>query len=209
MYLLDPYTGVPTTFDPRHGLAPFPIWVAFIAEKMGVNTAVAAHTWIPLVLIPLTYVIYYQIGLQLLKERKNYISVFMNFVALLQIFGNYSIYPASTFLLTRTRQGKAALGNIIIPILIYLLLVFAEEAKETGYATRTSVFRMFVLSFASCLCSTMAGFLVMFLAASVFFWMFMIYHKGKIISQYLLAFSPCIFYAVLYFMSDWIMINLL
>lgn len=199
MYLINPYTGAPTDFDIRHGLAPFPIWVAFIAEKMGVNTAVAAHTWIPLVLIPLTYLIYYQIGCVLLKERKHYISVFMNFMALLQIFGNYSIYPASTFLLTRTRQGKAALGNIIVPVLIYLMLMLVEETKENGYITRTSVFRLFVLSFAACLCSTMAGFLVMLLAAAVFFIEFIRYHKPKLISQYLLAFSPCMLYALLYF----------
>ena len=81
MYKISPYTGAPTDFDIRHGLAPFPMWVSFIADKMGVNTAVAAHTWIPLVLIPLTYIIYYCIGKELLSERKQYISVFMNFVA--------------------------------------------------------------------------------------------------------------------------------
>lgn len=204
MYLLDPYTGAPTTFDVRHGLAPFPMWVAFIAGKMGVNTAVAAHTWIPLVLIPLTYIIYYHIGRVLLEERKQYISVFLNFVALLQIFGNYSIYPASTFLLTRTRQGKAALGNIIIPFLVYLLIMLVKDAEKKGYGSFSCVFRLLMLSFAASLCSTMSGFLVMFLAGMVFLWLYVKYHKWQLILQYFVSFLPCIAYALLYFAGDYI-----
>lgn len=141
MYQLDPYTGVPTTLDVRHGLAPFPIWVSFITLKAGVNTAVAAHSFIPLVLIPLTYVIYLEIGKCLLDGNrfsgandltsKKCLPIFMIFVSLLQIFGNYSIYPASTFLLTRTRQGKAALGNVILPFLVLLLLKLAKQVGMT------------------------------------------------------------------------------
>ena len=56
--------------------------------------------------------------------------VFMLFVSLLQIFGNYSIYPASTFFLTRTRQGKAALGNVILPFAVLLMFLLAEYAAE-------------------------------------------------------------------------------
>ena len=62
MYAIDSYTGAPTTLDLRHGLAPFPIWVSFIAAKCGVNAAVAAHSLMPLVLIPVTYVLYLEIG---------------------------------------------------------------------------------------------------------------------------------------------------
>jgi len=200
MYLLDPYTGVPTTFDARHGLAPFPIWVSFVAEQMGVNTAVAAHTWIPLVLIPLTYVIYGLIGKALLKEHPRYVPVFLNFIALLQIFGNYSIYPASTFLLTRMRQGKTALGNIILPFALYLLLQIAEEVKENKRASVNSMWMLFATSFAACLCSTMSGFLLMLLVG-VAVGLFCIYYKSwKIVVQYVLGCSPCVLYAFLYFM---------
>ncbi|MBR3769273.1 MAG: hypothetical protein IKL06_01955 [Lachnospiraceae bacterium] len=205
MYEISPYTGAPTDFDIRHGLAPFPMWVSFIADKMGVNTAVAAHTWIPLVLIPLTYIIYYYIGKELLLERKHYISVFMNFVALLQIFGNYSIYPASTFLLTRTRQGKAALGNIIIPFLIYLLIMLVKDAdRKNGYGSFSCIFKLFMLSFAASLCSTMSGFLIMFLAGTVFLWIYVRYQSWKLILQYMVAFLPSIAYAIIYFVGDYI-----
>ena len=193
MYQLDPYTGAPTTLDIRHGLAPFPIWVSFIALKAGVNAAVAAHSFIPLVLIPLTYVIYLEIGKCLVDKK--YLPVFMVFISLLQIFGNYSIYPASTFLLTRTRQGKAALGNVILPFLILLLL---KIAKKQGKAERMDILWLFTTVLAGCLCSTMSGFLSSMLIMLAAFLLAVFYKKPRIIPECLLGCTPGILYAVLY-----------
>lgn len=210
MYAVDSYTGAPTTLDMRHGLAPFPIWVSFIAAKCGVNAAVAAHSLIPLVLIPVTYVLYLEIGKLLCKsvvsEKEGKIQagwhvllpVFMIFVSLLQIWGNYSIYPASTFLLTRTRQGKAALGNVILPFLLLLLYKMAEEVKEQGRARMRNVLWMMAAMTAGCLCSTMAGFLCGMLVMMTVFLLFILYRKLHIVWQGLLGCVPGIVYSLLY-----------
>ena len=227
MYQLDPYTGVPTTLDVRHGLAPFPIWVSFITLKAGVNTAVAAHSFIPLVLIPLTYVIYLEIGKSLLRGNRfsganalasekclsgkhawasekclsgeKYLPIFMIFVSLLQIFGNYSIYPASTFLLTRTRQGKAALGNVILPFLVLLMLKLAKRVGMTeNAASKQDVFWLFTTVLAGCLCSTMAGFLTGMLIMLAMLLLAVFYKKPKLILQGLISCVPGMVFAALY-----------
>lgn len=212
MYAVDSYTGAPTTLDLRHGLAPFPIWVSFIAAKCGVNAAVAAHSLIPLVLIPVTYALYLEIGRLLCRDvlpdgrapKENaadpgiLLPMFMTFVSLLQIFGNYSIYPASTFLLTRTRQGKAALGNVILPFLVLLLYRMAEEVKKQGKAGLRNVLWQMAVMTAGCLCSTMSGFLCGMLVMLTALLLFLLYRKPHILWQCALGCIPGVIYAMFY-----------
>lgn len=210
MYTKDSYTGNLVTLNLRYGFAPFPIWVAFIASKCGVNAAVAAHSLMPLVLIPVTYVLYLELGKLLCREvtygkeqkvrmrRETILPLFMIFVSLLQIFGNYSIYPASTFLLTRTRQGKAALGNVILPFFILLLYRMSEEVKKQGKAGMQNVLWLMAAITAGCLCSTMSGFLCSLLVMLTVFLLFLLYKKPRILWQGLLGCTPGIIYALLY-----------
>ena len=210
LYKSIPYTGYQTTLNLRYGLAPFPIWVGFIASKCRVNAAVAAHSLIPLLLIPVTYVLYLEIGKMLCrgmlpagseKEKGREmvrLPLFMIFVTLLQIFGNYSIYPASTFLLTRTRQGKAALGNVILPFLILLLYKMAEEVKTRGKARAQNVLWLMAAMTAGCLCSTMSGLLCGMLVMLTVFLIFLLYRKPCVLLQGLLGCAPGIVYALLY-----------
>lgn len=205
LYTKDPYTGNPTEVNLRYGLAPFPIWVAFIAAKCSVNAAVAAHSLMPLILIPVTYIIYLEIGKLLCsgiasegKEKRELLPLFMIFVTLLQIFGNYSIYPASTFLLTRTRQGKAAFGNVIVPFLILLLYKMALEVKEYGKARMQNVLWLMAAMTAGCLCSTMSGFLCGMLVMLTVCLIFLLYRKPSVLLQGILGCMPGIAYALLY-----------
>ena len=50
MYQKIPYTGMHTELDVRHGLAPFPIWIAWLARMTGISTVVVAKTLLPVVL---------------------------------------------------------------------------------------------------------------------------------------------------------------
>lgn len=208
MYTGDPYTGESTDLNLRYGLAPFPLWVAFIAVKCNVNAAVAAHSLMPLVLIPITYLLYLEIGRLLCSDKASggegkeqagwMLPLFMIFVELLQIFGNYSIYPASTFLLTRTRQGKAALGNVVLPFFILLLYKTAEEVRRQGKAGRQNVLWLMATMTAGCLCSTMAGFLCSMLVMLTMCLLFILYRKPALLWQGLLGCAPGVVYALLY-----------
>ncbi len=161
MYRILPYTGRPTDLDIRHALAVFPMWVAFIAKRSGIHATIVSHTIMPFVLIPLSYLVYYEIGRRLFrfnphsgdkektaleqmkKERagrrqmeddtflhRENLPIFMILMAVFQIFGNVSIYTNETFFLTRTWQGKAVAGSLVIPALFWMFLWIFDRRKE-------------------------------------------------------------------------------
>ena len=71
LYRILPYTGFSTSLDMRHAMAVFPIWIAYLARMTGIHATIVSHSILPLVLIPLTYLIYYEIGKVLFKEKED------------------------------------------------------------------------------------------------------------------------------------------
>lgn len=198
MYLVLPYTGGSTGLDSRHGLAPFPLLIAFFARVSGIHPAAVAHTAMPLVLIPLTYCIYGLIGSRLFKGKRLQLPIFMIFVELLVMWGNYSLYTAETFLMTRTRQGKAALGNIIIPALFLLLYMVGERLSENRKIEKSLWALIAVLMTASCLCSTLGGFLIAVLLFVFGLCAVCSYRKWRLLLPLFLCVMPGAFYIGLY-----------
>ena len=121
LYRIRPYTGLSTGMDLRHALAVFPVWIAYIARMTGIHATIVAHTVLPLIFIPVTYLIYLEIGKRLLKRDTHKLPYFMIFICVLQIFGKVSIYTSQTFFLTRTWQGKSLLANLVLPAIIWLI----------------------------------------------------------------------------------------
>ncbi|MBD5522917.1 MAG: hypothetical protein HDR04_00575 [Lachnospiraceae bacterium] len=188
MYRILPYTGRPTDLDVRHALAVFPMWIAFVATRSHIHATIVSHTIMPLVLIPLSYLVYYEIGRRLFKtnaygmkkegtaskktgrnraddgnifDREN-LPVFMLLMTLFQIFGNVSIYTNETFFLTRTWQGKAVAGCLVIPALFWMFL-WIYDGKRHGDAGMWFVF--VCINMAAGVCSSIAVFLVCILMA--------------------------------------------
>lgn len=133
LYRFNPYTGDSMPVEARHALALIPVWEAFIGRMSGVHATIINHSVMPLLLLPLTYLLYFQIGKKLLAGRKEMLPMFMILIALFQMFGNVSIYTAETFLLTRTWQGKSVAANLVLPAVIWIfLMLFDEEKQETA-----------------------------------------------------------------------------
>lgn len=131
LYRIDPNRGVSVPLDARHALALFPIWEAFVGTMCGIHATIMAHSVVPLLLIPLTYLIYYEIGRELFCNKKRLLPMFLALMALWQMFGNVSIYTTETFFLTRTWQGKSFAGNFIIPAVFWIFLcLFREEDRR-------------------------------------------------------------------------------
>ena len=86
MYVMEPYTGVVGVLDQRHVLAPFPMFIALLARKSGLHAAAVAHTILPLVLIPLTYMTFYKLGKAFWKKEEKKLSVYMVLIAMVQMF---------------------------------------------------------------------------------------------------------------------------
>lgn len=211
MYLIKPYTGGTTSLDIRHSLAVMPIWIAFIGRRTGIHTTVLAHSLLPFLLIPLTYTVYYEIGAHLFKKKREYLPAFMVVMALLQIFGNVSIFTNETFFLTRTWQGKAVAANFVIPVTIWLLLwIFDREEEEavhkdavrkgrTEGETQAGLWALLCLAnMTAGVCTSMGAFLNVILVAASAFWLMVAERKFSILVKAGFACAPNVIYMLLY-----------
>ena len=182
MYRILPYTGRSTGLDIRHMLAVFPIWIAFIGVKSDIHTTVVSHLVMPFVLIPLSYLVYYEIGKVLFRTKpeeqdslfhRENLPIFMIIMALFQVFGNVSIYTSETFFLTRTWQGKAVAGSLVIPALLLMFLWIYSDAgrkSETGakakrYGDAGQWMMLVGINTTAGICSSLAVFLACILMA--------------------------------------------
>lgn len=158
LYRIDPNNGWSTVLDARHALALFPIWEAFIGKMSGIHATIICHSVIPMILIPLTYTLYYQIGKVLFAKKKELLPMFMVVIALWQMFGNVSIYTTETFFLTRTWQGKSFAGNFVIPAVLWIFVSLfvtesgQEDCEKTKEAGRSQMGLWLLLS-----CLNLAG----------------------------------------------------
>ncbi|MDE6064895.1 MAG: hypothetical protein K2G20_10000 [Lachnospiraceae bacterium] len=198
LYFYLPYTGGTTSLDMRHALAPFPLYIAFLARVTGLHTATVAHVALPMVLIPLTYCIYGLIGSRLLKGKSRQLPVFMIFTELLILWGNYSLYTAETFLMTRTRQGKAALGNIVVPAFFFLVYLAGERLVENKKVEKSLWMLLFCLTTFSCLCSTFGGFLTAVLFGAFGLCALITYKRWRLLLPLVFCLLPAAVYMGMY-----------
>lgn len=198
MYLKIPYTGWPTELEVRYGLAPFPIWISFLAKVSGMRTVSVAHVVLPIVLISMTYAVYYLLGSKIFDKKKEYIPLFLIFTELLVLFGDYSFYTVENFMIARSRQGKAALGNIIVPVLILLLFLLMEKLQEAQKITFGFWVLLAAALTASCLCSTLGALLACMLVGVTGLCAAVCYRKWLVLIPMAACCVPCVIYAGLY-----------
>ena len=200
LYELMPYSMGATGLDLRHGLAPFPVWIAFLARISGIPAVSVAHVAVPLALIPTTYLIFYQIGRQLFEKKKERLPLFLCFTALLVIFGNYSLYTAENFMLARSRQGKAALGSIVIPMALLLFFLILERVQK-GLKHQWMLWLLLAATVtASCLCTTLGTMLMCLLLGVTGLCSGWTYRSPALVVKTALCCIPALLFAALYFM---------
>lgn len=214
MYGNIPYTGWTTSLDIRHALAPFPVWISFLGRMSGIHTTIIAQSIIGGVLLIVCYMIYYRIAKILFAKEKQGIAYFMLFIALLQIFGNYSSYTPETFMLTRGCQGKAVLANLIIPFLLWCILQMSQEysmddrlaeqhRRPNGESDKRKVLLCILIvltSMASWLCSTLGTFLSAALIGIGGVVIAIAYRDQRAFWHAVACALPSGFYAVIYFL---------
>lgn len=197
MYTTHPYTGESTGLDARHALAPFPIWVSLISSLSGLSGAAAAHTVIPLILVPMTYCLYYLLGRRLVGKDWH-TPLYLCFTALLVFFGGYSVYSAENFLLVRGAQGKSVLANLVIPFLLYLLFYLAQK-QERREKTGVSFWVLTGATMISgCLCSTLGSLLLCILLGISVLCVCFSYRRWGMLAWAVLCMAAPAVYAYLY-----------
>lgn len=202
MYRKLPYTGGATGLDARHGLAPFPIWITFLARVSGMQAVTVAKVALPCVLLAMTYAIFYLIGGRLFPEKGAQRALFLIFTELLVLFGDVSIYTVENFMIARSRQGKAALGSIVIPFLLLLLLLLLQklQAKEKVPALLYLLFSAVAAS--GCLCSTLGAVIICMPIAIVGILGCICYKRIGILPPLAACCLPCVVFATLYLFLD-------
>ena len=134
--LVSPYTGeIMDRFAPDYVLSPWPIFCAMLGKLSFTHPAIVMHTFIPILMIPLCYIVYFLLGNEVFRKSTNKTLWLLLFLCLLNIYGNWSIRSTSTFLLFRIWQGKAILSNCIIPLLVcvFIYLVNDLENKKLNF----------------------------------------------------------------------------
>ncbi len=200
MYMKQAYTGGTTTLDARYGLAPFPIWIAFLARVSGIRTVSVAHVAVSPVLIVMAYGIFYLLGSKLFAKKKNRLPLFLIFTELLVLFGDYSIYTVERFMIERSRQGKAALASIVLPFLLLLLFLLLEKIQENQKISIWYWALLICTLTAACLCSTLGALLTCMLIAITGLCAAFSYHRWKFLFPLALCCVPCVMVSIIYVM---------
>jgi hypothetical protein len=224
MYRILPYTGGTTSLDVRHALAVFPMWVAFIAVKSGIHATIVSHVVMPLVLIPLAYLVYYEIGKALFSaesdggtstgtsrqgfgvmknrqilpgETRQGLGMFMIVMCMFQMFGNVSIYTNETFFLTRTWQGKAVTGSLVIPAVFWILLwIYENKRQDAGLW-----FLLVCVNMTAGICSSIAVFIITILVAVTAFCLMFTERDFKVLIRIGAACLPNLIYMGIYVLA--------
>ena len=204
-----PYTGSSTSLDIRHAMAVFPLWIAFIAKMSGIHATIVSHTIMPFVLLPMTYLIYLEIGRILMGRRQDLLPVYMIFISLMAMFGNTSIYTPETFLMMRTWQGKSMVANFVLPFVIWLFLWMFDDCRKPGFlwneetggirVIRNSTWiLLFLLNMAAGIMSSM-GIIFGTGLAGLFSFLLLIYSRDfRIIPKAILSVVPTGIYLLMY-----------
>lgn len=201
LYRILPYTGLTTTVDVRHALASLPIWEAYLARMTGIHPAIIAHSVLPLVLIPVTYLLYYLIGRRLFGRENRKLAVFMIFVGVLQIFGNTSIYTNATFFLMRTWQGKSILCNMVLLAVLWCLLNLWDTKAADGEKRESQAgwwILLCAVNVVAAMATTMGAFLTGLLIAVTGLVMAVRDRRPAVLPKLAASCIPCIVYLAVY-----------
>lgn len=208
MYRILPYKGGSTGLDVRHALAVFPMWIAFVATGSGIHATIVSHLVMPLLLILLTYLLYFLIGKKLFCDKYVNLPVFMIVMGMFQIFGHVSIYTNETFFLTRTWQGKSVAGSLVIPALFWILLLLYDGSQDKGSIdggdrgkrrTDAGLWLLLVcVNMTAGICSSIAVFLVSILMALTAFVLMIVERDLKVLVRLGAVCIPNVVYMGIY-----------
>lgn len=200
LYQINAYSMGTTGLNYRYILAPFPVWVAMLARMSGLHTLTVGHVVLGVALISFSYLIYWQIGSGLFKEKISRLR-FMLCVCVLYLWGNTSIHTAESFLITRSRQGKALVSGLVFPAFISVLLSMGNTLDEEELPKRSSYFYMACIMLAGCLGSAFAGaILILFWGIVNLMWA-VSYRKTRQLPTAVLTALPSAVFSVIYLLS--------
>lgn len=104
----------------------WPTYFAFLSEILGESVLFVVETIFPIMFILLIYTIYYLLSIKLFEKLDKRL-MFLCLIAVLNIFGFYSDFSATTFFMGNLWKGKSIIFFIVTPLLITLLPEIFED----------------------------------------------------------------------------------
>ncbi len=189
-----PYTGTPYKRLPnRYVLSPFPVYEALLTRLVGVDVPYFVYTVFPVFMILLSYLVYWLWADLLFGGDRKQCALFLIFVSAVQVFSNYSVYTAGTFLLLRIWQGKAVLAGVLLPAVAYMCAkVMWKEKDKGGWPV------LFCMQLAACLVSSMGIILSMIMVGIYAFVCGVCTWDQKVVGKALFCCAPNLIFAVIY-----------
>lgn len=188
-------TGIKSTqVEKRSNTATWEYLTAVLSYMFNIEPVIVAHTVLPILLIPLSYLAVYLISMFFVSD--NYRLYFMIIYALTNMYGGYSVYSTAAFLLLRIWQGKAVLVSIIFPILLANCI---ELMKVNKHKPQYWIFNSLILL--AGVCSSVIGVyltLIYYITIGIPY-MFMIGWKEskKIIFKIIISIIPCAIFTII------------
>ncbi|MFA9376824.1 MAG: DUF6077 domain-containing protein [Lachnotalea sp.] len=112
-----PYTGAAVQWSDYkyHMIASLPIFWAMLAKLFQVSGAFMCHSVVPMLFIPLGYIVYREIGLVLFKKDKRNVNIFLIIICITNMFIGKNYASSYEMLSTCIWQGGSFLYNIVLP----------------------------------------------------------------------------------------------
>ena len=131
--IYDPFTGAwQDHFELRYAFATYSINDAFLCRVFGLPALVGTKTVMASTVAILSNIMYLGISDELFRKDTRKVTVMMTVICWVN-FTFVTLYTASNFLITRTYEGKAVLGNITVPFIFLLFTVLLSEDVPKHY----------------------------------------------------------------------------
>ena len=168
MLLHHPITGhfynVPAGEQVKDITAPYPIFLGLIGELFSMHPTIAAHSVLPMLYIPLCYVVLNIISGYFFPGNIRARGIFMLFMATMYLFAFETIYSAGYTLLTIIWQGRSVVAMIMLPLAWYILMRMMSSEKITGWMYIV----LFIVLIANAMLSNMGALFSVLLALAYF-----------------------------------------
>ncbi len=201
MYTANVYSFGGTILNYRYALAPFPIWIAFLARISGIHTLTIGHIILGIILVTMSYIIYAQIGKELFGVNYRKRLQMLILIAVLYIWGNTSSHTAESFLLLRSRQGKSLVSGLVFPAIICLLIKTGHLLEQKRQIEWKNFLLAAVIVLSGCIGSTLGGALIILLWGSGLFFLALGYKRFRILPVGVLSILPGMIFVVMYLLN--------
>lgn len=127
-----PYTG--NSIDwinyKTHLIASLPIYWAMLAKIVGVSGAFMCHSIVPVLFIPIGYILYREIGFFLFKQKHDQVNLFLLLICIGNFFIGNSYNFSYEMLTTSVWQGGTFLYSIVLPGIFYFTFKFLKNRSR-------------------------------------------------------------------------------